>query len=72
MSASTAKLTPAERALLTQFDANNKFGPAIGIPRLSRWRRAEALGLQPPADILALLEAHAEEERKIPPYGRMI
>ena len=29
-----------------------EFGPCVGIPRLERWERAQALGLNPPKEVL--------------------
>lgn len=31
-----------------------EFGPCVGIPRLDRWERAQALGLNPPKEVFDL------------------
>ncbi|KIW33325.1 uncharacterized protein PV07_00182 [Cladophialophora immunda] len=41
--------------ILRHFDLSSQYGPCIGIPRLQRWRRANALGLEPPVEVLAVL-----------------
>jgi DNA polymerase delta subunit 4 len=35
--------------------------PCIGIARLKRWKRANALGLDPPIEVLAVLLKEMEE-----------
>ena len=37
---------------LTFLSRSSKFGPYVGIPRLERWERAQALGLNPPEEVL--------------------
>lgn len=40
--------------------------PCIGINRLSRWKRASKLGLNPPIEVLAVLvKEEAAENRKL-------
>jgi DNA polymerase delta subunit 4 len=39
--------TDEKEKILKQFDLATKFGPCIGISRLSRWERAEKKGLSP-------------------------
>jgi len=36
-------------------DADENVKPCIGIARLKRWKRANALGLKPPVEVLAVL-----------------
>ncbi|KZV40934.1 hypothetical protein F511_05179 [Dorcoceras hygrometricum] len=43
--------------VLRQFDMNMAYGPCLGMSRLDRWKRATALGLQPPEEIGRLLRA---------------
>lgn len=43
--------------MLRAFDLTSKFGPCSGMTRLERWQRAEALGLAPPPEVKALLDA---------------
>eukprot|EP01052_Picozoa_sp_SAG31_P006495 SAG31_NODE_299_length_18114_cov_3.533777_14_plen_82_part_00 len=45
--------------MLREFDLTGKFGPSVGVKRLDRWRRAEALHLNPPPELKELLERHA-------------
>ncbi|KAE8707869.1 DNA polymerase delta subunit 4 [Hibiscus syriacus] len=45
-----------EEQVLRQFDMNMAFGPCIGIPRLDRWERAQAMGLNPPKEIESILK----------------
>lgn len=44
-------------ARLREFDLDSKYGPCVAISRRARWERAERLGLNPPRDILSLLDA---------------
>jgi len=57
---------PAEvRQVLRSFDLNSKFGPCLGIPRKTRWQRADKFGLAPPSrvyDLLAALDEHSPEQ----------
>ncbi|KAK0877655.1 hypothetical protein LTR87_008440 [Friedmanniomyces endolithicus] len=41
--------------VLREWDMSGQFGPCIGIARLKRWKRANALGLKPPVEVLAVL-----------------
>lgn len=41
--------------ILRHFDLSSQYGPCIGLTRLSRWRRADTLGLNPPVEVLAVL-----------------
>ncbi|XP_073129879.1 uncharacterized protein [Henckelia pumila] len=43
--------------VLRQFDMNMAYGPCLGMSRLDRWKRANALGLKPPEEIGRLLSA---------------
>lgn len=49
-------LTAAAEAKLREFDLDSRFGPCMSpVSRRARWERAQALGLNPPAEILELL-----------------
>ena len=54
-SASTVSLEEIEA--LKAFDLNEKFGPCVGPSRLQRWKRADKWGLDPPPEVLAILES---------------
>lgn len=41
--------------ILRHFDLSSRYGPCIGIARITRWRRAHALNLDPPLEVLAVL-----------------
>lgn len=41
--------------ILRVFDTSYKYGPCIGITRLERWQRAQALGLNPPVEVHEIL-----------------
>jgi DNA polymerase delta subunit 4 len=41
--------------ILRVFDLSYEFGPCVGIPRLERWERAQALGLKPPKEVYDIL-----------------
>ncbi|CAK5283212.1 unnamed protein product [Mycena citricolor] len=41
--------------VLRVFDLTYEFGPCIGVTRLERWERAQALGLNPPPQIKDML-----------------
>ncbi|KAL2830555.1 DNA polymerase delta, subunit 4-domain-containing protein [Aspergillus cavernicola] len=44
-----------EEKILRHFDLSSQYGPCIGITRLKRWRRANALDLDPPVEVLSVL-----------------
>ncbi|KAJ3913993.1 hypothetical protein F5877DRAFT_83237 [Lentinula edodes] len=44
-------------AKLLAFDNDSSFGPCVGAPRLLRWERAHYMNLNPPKDILPILES---------------
>ncbi len=61
-------LTPFQKALkdfklakevdaIQQFDSSSRYGPRSGLTRLSRWQRAERMGLKPPQDVYLLITA---------------
>jgi len=41
--------------ILRVFDLSYEYGPCAGIPRLERWERAQALGLNPPKEVYDIL-----------------
>ncbi|KAI0351351.1 hypothetical protein OH77DRAFT_1429900, partial [Trametes cingulata] len=41
--------------ILRVFDLSYEYGPCVGISRLDRWERAEALGLNPPPEVKEIL-----------------
>ncbi|KAF7302081.1 hypothetical protein MIND_00774800 [Mycena indigotica] len=41
--------------ILRMFDLSYQYGPCIGITRLDRWERAQAMGLSPPREIYDIL-----------------
>ncbi|KAI6041233.1 DNA polymerase delta, subunit 4-domain-containing protein [Pisolithus marmoratus] len=41
--------------MLRVFDMSYEYGPCVGMTRLERWERAEALGLSPPPEIRQIL-----------------
>lgn len=41
---------------LKLFDLTQKFGPFVGLGRKARWRRAQQFNLDPPPEILKVLE----------------
>ena len=47
--------------LLRAFDLDPEFGPCVGMTRKARWERAAANGLHPPAEVLALVQKHADD-----------
>jgi DNA polymerase delta subunit 4 len=49
---------PDHERALRRFDHDRRFGPAIGMTRSERWQRAAALGLEPPPEVLELLQKH--------------
>ncbi|KAI9847091.1 MAG: hypothetical protein M1837_003209 [Sclerophora amabilis] len=55
--------------ILRHFDLSSQYGPCIGIPRLSRWTRAQTLNLSPPIEVLAVL---LKEEAKGPVDAKKI
>lgn len=49
--------------LLTEFDFDVRYGPFLGIERLSRWERAHRLGLSPPILVRNILKNSQESSR---------
>ncbi|KAG8833226.1 hypothetical protein FRC18_003977 [Serendipita sp. 400] len=41
--------------LLRVFDLSYEYGPCVGVTRLERWKRADALGLNPPVEVRDIL-----------------
>ncbi|KAF9530337.1 DNA polymerase delta, subunit 4-domain-containing protein [Crepidotus variabilis] len=41
--------------ILRVFDNSHEYGPCVGMTRLERWERADALGLNPPKEIYEIL-----------------
>jgi len=41
--------------ILRVFDLSYEYGPCVGVPRLQRWERADALGLNPPSEVKEIL-----------------
>ncbi|GBE86735.1 predicted protein [Sparassis crispa] len=50
---------------LRVFDLSYEYGPCIGVTRLQRWERAEALGLNPPPEVkeILLTKEGSDDER---------
>ncbi|KAF9038554.1 DNA polymerase delta, subunit 4-domain-containing protein [Panaeolus papilionaceus] len=42
--------------ILRVFDNTYEYGPCVGMSRLDRWERAEALGLNPPKEVYDILQ----------------
>lgn len=40
---------------LRQFDMTMRYGPCVGISRKARWNRAEKFGLNPPQNVIDIL-----------------
>jgi len=49
--------------ILRIFDLSYEYGPCVGITRLDRWERAEALGLNPPVEIKEILTTQQGKEK---------
>ena len=47
-----------------------EFGPCVGIPRLERWERAQALGLKPPKEVFDLYFYFFPSYTEVLPYCR--
>jgi len=41
--------------ILRVFDDSYEYGPCVGVTRLERWERAQALGLHPPVEVQEIL-----------------
>ncbi|KII86053.1 hypothetical protein PLICRDRAFT_31554 [Plicaturopsis crispa FD-325 SS-3] len=41
--------------ILRVFDLSDEYGPCIGVTRMQRWERANALGLNPPSEVREIL-----------------
>lgn len=53
--------SPNDHDLLTQFDLDARYGPALHLTRLERWERARRFGLEPPVEVKRLLDGGAEQ-----------
>lgn len=67
---------PKVYQMLRVFDNTYEFGPCVGMTRLERWERAQALGLNPPPEVREILlteqgQADAEIAHSVF-YGRVI
>ncbi|KZV70847.1 hypothetical protein PENSPDRAFT_651150, partial [Peniophora sp. CONT] len=49
--------------ILRVFDMNYEYGPCVGVTRLQRWERAQALGLDPPPEISDILNTKEGTEK---------
>ncbi|KAI0073064.1 hypothetical protein K474DRAFT_1667052 [Panus rudis PR-1116 ss-1] len=56
--------------ILRVFDLSYEYGPCIGVSRLQRWERAEALGLTPPPEVRDILVT--KEGREKPEYSQCV
>jgi len=56
--------------MLRVFDLSYEYGPCIGMSRLERWERAEAMGLEPPSEVREILMT--EEGTKDPAIAQCI
>lgn len=60
---------PTASEILSEFDANYRYGPSVGISRLARWERALRLGLSPPP-LLGEIMRDDPTEGGLPVSGR--
>ncbi|KAF8075151.1 DNA polymerase delta, subunit 4-domain-containing protein [Lyophyllum atratum] len=51
--------------ILRVFDMSFEYGPCVGISRLDRWERAEALGLNPPTEVRDILTTRQGTEERV-------
>ncbi|KAI1214457.1 DNA polymerase delta, subunit 4-domain-containing protein [Annulohypoxylon truncatum] len=56
-------LTLAEK-VLRYWDVSSQYGPCVGMDRTKRWMRAEKLGLNPPLEVLAVLQKEEAKNTK--------
>ncbi|KAI8384674.1 DNA polymerase delta, subunit 4-domain-containing protein [Radiomyces spectabilis] len=57
--------------LLRQFDLNYTYGPCVGLTRLERWERAQALGLNPPQSVKDILLKDGGENQESLFHGQI-
>eukprot|EP00891_Asterochloris_glomerata_P006706 jgi/Astpho2/6706/e_gw1.00102.62.1_t len=59
--------------MLRAFDLTSSFGPCTGMSRRERWQRADKLGLQPPREVLHILDALQDDDAQLQClwYGRI-
>lgn len=50
--------------MLRFFDMSYEYGPCVGMTRLERWERAEALGLNPPPEVRQILSTKEGMEKE--------
>ncbi|KAI0058858.1 hypothetical protein BV25DRAFT_1861294 [Artomyces pyxidatus] len=51
--------------ILRVFDLCYEYGPCVGVPRLERWERAAALGLNPPLEVREILSTKEGSEDRL-------
>ncbi|KAJ1631790.1 hypothetical protein T492DRAFT_993658 [Pavlovales sp. CCMP2436] len=57
--------TPEAEKILSAFDLAAEFGPSIGLSRAERWERAQQLGLAPPVEVRAAMQAAGVEGQSV-------
>eukprot|EP00053_Salpingoeca_punica_P021475 m.213050 g.213050 ORF g.213050 m.213050 type:complete len:118 (-) comp22691_c0_seq1:220-573(-) len=51
----------AQLSALKTFDLDMRYGPCAGMTRLERWQRAKDDGLNPPAELPAIITSHSDD-----------
>lgn len=54
-----------DEQLLRRFDLEPMYGPSVGLSREERWKRASAMGLCPPAEVLQALQANPQSSKSV-------
>lgn len=54
-----------DEQLLRKFDMEPMYGPCRGLNREERWRRAHAMGLCPPAEVMAALQLNPQNSMSV-------
>ncbi|KAF7294340.1 hypothetical protein HMN09_01163200 [Mycena chlorophos] len=58
--------------ILRVFDLSYEYGPCIGITRLQRWERAQAMGLSPPVEVHDILVSKQSEDYAQPVFTGLV
>lgn len=61
-----------DEGILRDFDLNLKFGPCCTISRTDRFHRAHRLGLNPPQEVIAIIEKTGNKESVLDFHLRQI
>ncbi|OEH78148.1 DNA polymerase delta subunit [Cyclospora cayetanensis] len=60
----SAEADEAEQ-LLRRFDMEAMYGPSVGLSREERWKRAARMGLNPPSEVMEILQMNSKNHMSV-------